>query len=765
MSWANKLMASRHGASLALLGALVVGLRLTLGGAPSGVYGLGLVAGVGFALHAVAVILVFRSSRLISFAQVAFGAVAGQLFALSARYAPIPRWLHLCDERCAGGGIRTFNYWMSAVLAVAIAAVLGWVIYHLAIRRFADAPRMVLTIATVFAATTVSVMAGFLPLFMVTRRQFVDQVLSGPASPGAKLPFAVSLRFGGVLFHSGQIATVVLGLAAIAGVQVYLRMSATGTAVRAASEEPARAETLGINVPAVTGRIWAIAAALSALAGILDAMVSGGGVPGATTAAGSVLSAGAAGLFVAVLAAAVLARMQSIGIGVLAAVALGVGQQAVVFAKSEASLFNGSLVFVLTLALLLQRERRSRLDEATGSWRAVSEPRPTPPELIDVPSVRRAYRAVAVGGAAVLLGLPWMLDARQNSILTQAVVLSLVALSLMVLAGWTAQVSLGQFAISGIAAYTAAWLHIPFPVALVVGAITGCATAVMLGIPALRLRGMHLAVTSLSLAVFVSEILLSHDHLGKYTRDLHRPTYLGLNLESGPTYYYVCLAVLAGAILALQGLRRSRTARALLAARDNDLAAQSFGINLLRARLTGFAVAGMLAGIAGVLYGYLQHGVSSLAFGADLSASVFVNSVAGGLSSATGAVIGQVYAALALLLPLSALTRGILTGPIELALVLMFPGGIASILFRVRDSFLRRVALREGLLVPSLLADERASRRRSRAALQPLEDFVPQRYEVGDQWAISAAAGATSERLARRARGVAATSTAGVARV
>jgi len=160
-------------------------------------------------------------------------------------------------------------------------------------------------------------------------------------------------------------------------------------------------------------------------------------------------------------------------------------------------------------------------------------------------------------------------------------------------------------------------------------------------------------------------------------------------------------------IVAVRGVRASRTGRALLAQRDNERATTAYGISVVRAKLSAFALSGALAGMAGCLYVQALFSYSEQPFGPEVSFNIFTASVVGGLGSITGAVIGALF-----------LNAGrwflsadwqLLPSALGVLLVLtMLPGGLGQLLYRGRDALLRRVADRRGLVVPSLVADVRA---------------------------------------------------------
>ena len=167
------------------------------------------------------------------------------------------------------------------------------------------------------------------------------------------------------------------------------------------------------------------------------------------------------------------------------------------------------------------------------------------------------------------------------------------------------------------------------------------------GCPALRLRGLFLAVTTLAFAMATSAYLLNVEHFS-WVPDpntvIARPhLFGGISLTSQRTYYYVCLVVLALAVVAVRGIRHSRTGRVLLALRENERGAQAFGVNVLRAKLTAFAISGFLAAVGGCLLVHLLGGYSPDTYAPDQSFVVFIAAVVGGLGSLLGAALGALY--------------------------------------------------------------------------------------------------------------------------
>jgi branched-chain amino acid transport system permease protein len=156
-------------------------------------------------------------------------------------------------------------------------------------------------------------------------------------------------------------------------------------------------------------------------------------------------------------------------------------------------------------------------------------------------------------------------------------------------------------------------------------------------------------------------------------------------------------------------VRRSRTGRVLLALRENERAAQSFGINVARAKLTAFALSGFVAGVGGCLYVYLLQAFTPTVFGPDQSILVFTTAVVGGIGSLLGAALGAIYLEGGQWFLPGADWQALASAVGVLLVLMIVPGGLSDVVYRVRDAGLRWVATRRGLIVPSLLADRAAA--------------------------------------------------------
>jgi branched-chain amino acid transport system permease protein len=287
----------------------------------------------------------------------------------------------------------------------------------------------------------------------------------------------------------------------------------------------------------------------------------------------------------------------------------------------------------------------------------------------------------------------------------------MVGVSLVVLTGWGGHISLGQFAIVGTGAVAAGnlvtRLHADLFVALLVSGLVGGVVALLVGLPALRIRGLFLAVTTLAFAVALDSYFLNPTYFDYWIPEsLVRPNlWQRFPLERARTMYFICLGFLVLFVFLARGVRRARAGRVLIAARDNRRAAEAASVPTTGVILSGFVFSGMLAGVAGGLHVIVLHGVRVGSYQPVQSLEVFSMAVIGGLGSVGGVLLGVF--SLRALQQVSAQYRLLITGTSLLAVLLVLPGGLGQAAYAVRDRLLRIVARRRGVLAPSLVADRR----------------------------------------------------------
>lgn len=250
---------------------------------------------------------------------------------------------------------------------------------------------------------------------------------------------------------------------------------------------------------------------------------------------------------------------------------------------------------------------------------------------------------------AVLLIAPYVLSSYLMSQLVFVCIYATVGVGLMILTGFTGQASLGHAAFLAIGAYTAAYLqqfNVPFPVYfLAAGLLTGVVGA-LVGFPALRLQGIYLVIATISFAFIVEEILARWESVtnGNEGMRIKAMQLLGTTVSrDGPTFYYICLAVLVLTIVGTLNVLRSPTGRAFVAIRDSETAARSMGINVALYKVKSFAISAGITGLAGVLFAHKLSFISPEMFTLQLSIEFIIVILIGGTFSLHGAVLGAIF--------------------------------------------------------------------------------------------------------------------------
>jgi branched-chain amino acid transport system permease protein len=643
------------------------------------------------ALFAVGIALVYRANRVVNFAQGDLGAVPA-IFAilLLAKDAPggAPHWM------------TGLPYPVGLVIGLLAAIFLGFVVERTLINRFCRAPRLVLTVATIGISQLLTALALFMPSWF----GFKDV-----GRPSLNPPFDIKVQIGGVFFDDNDLMVFVVVPLVLAALALFLRYTRMGIAIRGAAERGDRAATLGVPVGRIQMTVWIVTTVLAFITVFMRAGVSSFPI-------GSALGIT---MLVRALAAVVLGRMDNFPRIAAAAIGLGIVEQAIVFDTGR-DLYVFPVIFVVTVVgLALNRRRRgSRVEaQAVSSWQAAREVRPIPTELRALPIVRYSNYALYGLIAVFICTLPlWMSNSRLL-IATATGIMAVIAVSLVLLTGWAGHVSLGQMAFAAIGGATGSWITQiqgwDLGIAIMCGGAVGALVAVVIGIPAARAGGLTLAVTTLALAPAVLFWLLNPEFFSWIPRRRFRvdPTLFGtIEIQSQMSFYYLTLSVLALAIAAAYGIRRSRTGRVLIAVRENPRAAEAYGINALRTMLAGFAMSGFFAAVAGVLFVHHQHMISQSTltnpFSAEESLRVFAIVVIGGMASVPGAILGTIYV-FAMQYYMLPEWRFLATGVGLLAILLILPGGLGAGLAEARDGMLRWIAKRRNILVPSLVADRR----------------------------------------------------------
>lgn len=715
-AWSGPVRASSTPSTVAAIVGLLAAQQI-LWPAPAGVLVQGVVIGGLTALIAFGIALTYRSNRIVNFAQGDLGTVPtmGAVLLL------------------VGPGV---PYFVALPLGLVVAVGLGALVEVVVIRRFARAPRLILTVATLGLAQLFAGVGLALPSLANDAFPRVFDVESAPTSFPS--PFGIEFEIAPVVFGGNDIVAMLAVGLCIAALAAFFRFTDMGIAVRASAESADRASLLGIPVRRVQMVVWMVAAGLAFVAVFLRAGVVG--VP-----LGQVLGPA---ILIRALAACVIGGMTNLPLIFAGAVTLGMVEQAVIW-DTRRSAMVAPILFVVVLGMLLlqRRGRQARTDEQS-SWQAVGDVRRVPPELAGLPEVRWASRGALAALGLPAVGLPLVATESTVNLAGVIVVFAMVGVSLVVLTGWAGQVSLGPVAFLGIGAAVGgavtSRLGWDLLVAMLVAGAVGSLVSIVIGLPALRIRGLLLAVTTLAFAQAVAVYGLNRSDFGWWLPEgrLERAPLLGLvPIESEAQYYWFTLACLVVVLTTARRLRHSRVGRVMVGVRENERGAQAFAVNLVRAKLTAFAVAGFIAALAGAVFVHHQRSLGIQPYATEESLAAFTMVVIGGLGSLPGAVLGAVYVKGAQYF-LPAELSFFVSGVGLLVVLVVLPGGLGSLLYQGRDAYLRFVAGRRGILVPSLVADARdvgvagAGRERGLDVLRQLAE----RMEAQGLGAVSAPA-------------------------
>ncbi|HWS47990.1 MAG TPA: ABC transporter permease [Acidimicrobiia bacterium] len=657
---------------------MILFVRIAWPDVPLGTYVDGAIQGLLVALVALGFVIVYRANRIVNFAAVDLGAAPATFAFLL--------WASV-----------GWNVYLSLVLGLGSAVLLGVIVEFLFLRRFFTAPRLIVTVATIGVTELLVALGFFLPLWFSSAT-----VTSFPEY------FHADFTVSGVPFGGNDVLIVIVVPLVLLGLWCFFRFSAVGVALRATAENADRASLLGVPVRRLQSVVWGLAAVLAFVAMVLRI-----GVDGITL--GQVLDPA---VLLTALGAAVIGRMERMPTVVLAAVGLSIVDKGAVFHYPSTVYSPAIVAVIITIALLVQRS--SSIDRlasaATSTWTATREIKPIPAELRDVPMVRAAKWALGGLLALFLVLVPVVLSDSRVRSLTLIGIYALIGLSLVVLTGWAGQVSLGQVGFVGIAGAVAGTLatrwHWDTALILIMAGVAGAVATIAVGIPSLRARGLAFAVITLafSLATFYYLLNIGYSPIKSWLPqgEIPRTHVLGLfSVSSDKGFYVLVIVVLGASLMMVRSLRNSRIGRVLIGVRDNERAAQAFAIGSRGVLVIAFGVSGFLAGLAGGLFVLQQQALDAPNFSPQEGLRVFSMGVVGGLGSIGGAVLGAVYVEGTRLMLTQPQWTLLSSGVGLLLILLILPGGLGAAAGDARDALLRWYAKRKHIRVPSLLADTR----------------------------------------------------------
>ncbi len=626
----------------------------------------GLVTGLAYAALAAGFVLVYRSTGVLNFAHAETGALCVGVF------------LYLLVNV-------NLNWWVAYVLAVLLGGFIGLCTELIVVRRLFHAPRLVLLIATIGVAQLLT---------------FIKFNLPTVSSPGPiPLPFSrvfeptSSLR----ILPREYVVLIVIPLVILA-LAWFLGRTRFGLAVRATASNGDTARVYGTSPKTTSTIVWVIGGCLAAATAILFAPYT------ISNAAAAGTSALGASLLLRAVTVGLIARMQSLPLVLVGGLAVGLIEQIVANNSSRRAVDVYLFIAVLIVVLFV---KRSRTEDA--SWSLSPQLRPVPHRLKDVLWVKH-FNLIGFGllfGAFALFGL--IVDSNSQLFTwTGILVTAIVVVSLSLLTGWAGQLSLGQFAFVGLGAMTMVTFtqgnELPFieyaftmswGLALVFSVIVGVVAAIIIGIPALRVKGLFLAVATLAFAIAAANWILLRDVFtggSTTTRPVAKPVLGPIDLgESRKAYFFFCLLCLILVSALVSRIRRTGIGRNLIAVRENEQAAAAVTVNPNRVKLIAFALSGGIAAFAGALFITLNSAIQPASvFGPDKSIQVITIAIIGGLGSVAGPVLGALW-----VVGLPSFWDDppgvivLLTSSIGLLILLMyFPGGIQQLVYTARDAIL-----------------------------------------------------------------------------
>src|SRR5438067_8157646 len=483
---------------------------------------LGLVQGLNIGLLAVGLVLIYRTTRIVNFAHGELGAVSAVLLSTL-----------VVDHH--------WPYGVGLILVLVLAALIGGGC-ELLLRRLFARPRVLVMVATIGISQF---------LFLMTLLPLVRPKKTYVPFP---VPFMASFELDHYTFHESDILTLVVAPLVVLGLALFLTRTKYGLAMRAMAENGDSARLAGVSVRRLSTAAWMIAGVLAAITVILASPAKG-------SAFTEVIPLD---LLVRALAAALIGAMVSLPVAFAAGIGIGIVQAVVTFNEPAASNIE-VVIFAVLLVALLVRARGLKMgprSEERSSWRFSG--------LADATHDDTIRRRVGLIGAGVALvvgaAAPLFVTEGRAFLYGRIELFAVIALSLTILTGWAGQLSLGHFGLVAVGSLVAAHLGESVPLVLLVplGGVVTAVVAVIVGLPALRIKGLYLAVSTLAFAVLMEVSVvptpcwkapLLHNTFCTVLPDpastlLSRPTLLGIDVSSDKAFSYVCLGLLVVALLA-----------------------------------------------------------------------------------------------------------------------------------------------------------------------------------------------------------------------
>ncbi len=637
----------------------------------------GVVNGMVLGLLALGVVLVYRSTRVINLAVGNMGLPATGLMAL----------LVINYD---------FSYWLALPIALMVGIAVGAMIERAVIRRLFEAPRVIVLVATIGIAQLMQAVLASYPDLERTR--------------GQRFPAPLTFIWDDVLglrITGPKLTILVLVPLLAVGLSWFLNRTVFGQTVQASATNADLARLSGIDPKMVQLFVWTVAGLLATIS-LLLLSANRGSIGGLSNLGPNTMARA--------LAAAVIAGMVSFPRALAAGVTIGVVQAHVQFVFiNQGGLIDFLLFVVVAVAVAFQS--RGSADEV-GSFSFSARRRPIPERLREIWWVRGLSTTALGLLLAIALVLPYLVTRPSRHLLYASILaFAICALSMTIVTGWAGQLSLGQMAFAGIGALFAAGFNrgftfgvgigdrwelfsvtlprVPYLISMLLAAGMAAATAALIGLGALRVKGLLLAVTTFAFAMAAQQYLYRRPMLngGNSQSIPFRRGSLGpLDLASQRAYYYLCLGILVVLLVVVARLRRSGIGRSIIGVRENEYTAAAYTVSPTRTKLLAFSLAGGIAGLGGALLGGLVQNIPYTERLFQITDSLRLVSIVviGGLGTLMGPVVGALWVVgLPAFWPDNELVPLFTSSIGLLILLLYFPGGLIQITYSARDALLR----------------------------------------------------------------------------
>jgi len=643
----------------------------------------GLVNGMVFGLLALGVVLVYRSTRVINLAVGNMGLPASGLMSVMVINHGFP-------------------YWAALAIALLTGTVIGAAVERAVIRRLFDAPRVIVLVATIGLAQLMQAVLAALPDIDVAK--------------GNRFPVPLGFTWDDVfgLRITGPKLTILVVVPVLAfGLAWFLNRTVFGQTVQASASNADLARMSGIDPKMVQLFVWTVAGLLSSVSLLLLS-----GNRGALTGMANL----GPNTMTRALAAAVIAGMASFPRALIAGLVIGVVQAHVQFNfLGQSGLIDFLLFVVVAIAVAFQSRG---VAENEGSFSFSARRRPIPERLREVWWVRHLSTTACGVLLAIAVVLPMIVTLPSRHLLYASILgFAICALSMTIVTGWAGQLSLSQMAFAGVGALIAAGFNrglevglgfgewhlatlsiprVPYVVSMLLASVVAGVVAALIGLGALRVKGLLLAITTFAFALAAQQYVFKRPAFnGGFRQSIpfRRGSVGPLDLSSQRSYYYFCLAVLIVLLLVVRQLRSSGIGRTIIGVRENEYTAAAYTVGPSRTKLMAFALAGAIAGLGGALLGGLVQNIpySDRLFQIGDSLRLVSMVVIGGLGTIMGPVIGALWVVgLPAFWPENDLVPLFTSSIGLLILLLYFPGGLIQIAYSARDALLRIADARLG---------------------------------------------------------------------